>query len=190
MVQQQSQLLMVREQLNTLPPLQLPKGYTARSLHPGDEEAWERIITASFGGEHHFAKAMASDDPYRPERVLFVCDINDVPVATASAWYRPQWKEDTGYLHMVGLVPEQTGKRLGRYVSLAALHQMVLEGRTRAVLHTDDFRIPAIKTYLNLGFLPEQAGEDHYDRWKALSNTLGCPLTIIDPKGAKVVIEL
>jgi mycothiol synthase len=190
MVKLQTQLLMIREQLETLPRLQLPEGYTARSQRLGDEEAWERIIMASFGGEHHFDKEIAADEPYMPERVWFVCDSDDVPVATASAWYRKQWNEDTGYLHMVGLLPEQAGKKLGYYVSLAVLHRMVHEGRTRAVLNTDDFRLPAIKTYLNLGFLPKLAGPDHYDRWKALSVTLGRPITAVDLDGAKVEIGL
>jgi mycothiol synthase len=69
-------------------------------------------------------------------------------------------------------------------------YQMDREGRTRAVLNTDDFRIPAIKTYLNLGFLPVLADHDYYDRWKSLSNTLGRPLTAVNPDGAKAVIGL
>ncbi len=188
MVIPKAQLLMVREQLGILPPLQLPEGYTVRSLRPGDEAAWERIIVASFGGEHHFHKVMATDEPYKPERVWFVCDANDVPVATASAWYRPQWKEQTGYVHMVGLMPDQAGKKLGYWVSLAVLHQFIREGRTRAVLHTDDFRIPAIKTYLNLGFLPELSADDHLERWKALSNTIGRSITVIKQDGTKVEV--
>ncbi|WP_127493789.1 GNAT family N-acetyltransferase [Paenibacillus glycanilyticus] len=170
--QQQTQLLMLREDLGMLPDLVLPKGYVEHSLRSGDEYGWERIIMASFGGEHHFDKEMASDDSYKPERVRFISIENGEPVATASAWYRPQCKENTGYLHMVGLLPEHAGKKLGYAVSLAALHHMAREGRTRAVLHTDDFRIPAIKTYFDLGFIPELADDSHLGRWVALAKQL------------------
>ncbi|MFC4807956.1 GNAT family N-acetyltransferase [Paenibacillus sp. GCM10023250] len=186
--QQQTQLLMIREDLGMLPDLVLPQGYVEHRLRPGDDSGWERIITASFGGEHRFDKGMAADDPYKPERVRFISLENGEPVATASAWYRPQWKADTGYLHMVGLLPAHAGKKLGYAASLAALHQMAREGRTRAVLHTDDFRIPAIKTYLNLGFIPELADDSHLDRWIALARLLNRVIPAVQGNGTRTEI--
>ncbi len=59
------------------------------------------------------------------------------------------------FLHMVGVLPSHGGKGLGFQVSLAALRQMKREGFTQSVLETDDFRIPAIVTYLKLNFQPE-----------------------------------
>lgn len=169
----QPQLVMVLESLARLPALEMPDGYAVRGSLPGDEAAWERIIAASFGGEHHFDEGMASDGAYAPERVWFIVGAEGELVATASAWYRPAWEANTGYLHMVGLLPEQAGKKLGRYVSHAALLQMAREGRTRAVLHTDDFRVPAIKTYLGLGFVPAMTDESHPGRWAAIAEALG-----------------
>jgi mycothiol synthase len=186
--QRKSQLLLVRESLEGLPALELPEGYRARSLEAGDEAAWERIIRASFAWEQPFDKGMAGDEAYKPERVWFVVDEHGVPIATASAWYRPQWSEDTGYLHMVGLMPEHAGKRLGYSVSLAALLHMVREGRTKAVLNTDDFRIPAIKTYFNLGFIPELADHDHLQRWTELSRVLNRRIVCVDSDGSKIEI--
>ncbi len=40
-------------------------------------------------------------------------------------------------------------------------------------LCTDDWRLPAVKTYLNLGFEPEIIHESHPARWKAVFETLG-----------------
>lgn len=188
--QHESQLLMVREDLSALPEMTLPEGYRLRSLQPGDEEAWERIITASFGGEHSFANHMAADEPYKPERVWFIADRDGRPVATAAAWYRSRWPENTGYLHMVGLLPEHGGKKLGYYASLAALQQMAREGRTRSVLNTDDFRIPAVKIYLALGYVPVIADDSHLDRWRALAGILGRDITVLRGEdGDKLLIE-
>jgi hypothetical protein len=36
-------------------------------------------------------------------------------------------------------------------------------------LHTDDFRLPAIKTYLKLGFTPQVDSAEVADRWKKIS---------------------
>ncbi|SDX66494.1 GNAT family N-acetyltransferase [Paenibacillus sp. CF384] len=187
--QHSSQLFMVREDISTLPALTLPAGYGVRSLQPGDEKAWEHIINDSFGGNHPFDREMASDEPYTPERVWFITDEQDVPIATASAWFRPQFGESTGYLHMVGLLQSQGGKKLGLYVSLAALLHMAREGFTRAVLNTDDYRIPAVKTYLNLGFVPVCTDSGHHARWQALANKLNCSIDVIQLDGTPLVLE-
>lgn len=167
----QPQLFMVHPDLFALSELNLSDGYTVRRFHHGDESSWEHIIKESFQNEPNFDKDMKSDSSYLPERVWFICDENG-PIATASAWYRPDWDENTGYLHMVGILPSHAGKGLGLQVSLAALHHMQRENRTKAVLHTDDFRIPAVKIYWKLGFKPKIIHENQIKRWKALEEIL------------------
>jgi len=76
-------------------------------------------------------------------------------------------------LHMVGVAKKHTGKGLGFQVSLAALHQMAKEGSEFAVLQTDDFRLPAIKTYLKLGFKPVIVDENQIERWNAIFKQMG-----------------
>jgi len=58
-------------------------------------------------------------------------------------------------------------------VSLAVLKAMASRGDTDAMLETDDARIPAIRSYLALGFTPVYApdddqGLDHRHRWSAV----------------------
>ncbi|SHE36419.1 mycothiol synthase [Caldanaerobius fijiensis DSM 17918] len=159
------QLVMERKTLADLPQIKLPTGYSLRHFRAGDEAAWENIINDSFKMESNFKKMMADDESFKPERVLFIC-FDDIPVATASAWHRPKFGNDVGYLHMVGVLSTHTGKGLGLQVSLAALHRMASEGKISAVLETDDFRIPAIKTYLKLGFKPVIVHENQVQRWE------------------------
>ncbi|NUP98436.1 MAG: GNAT family N-acetyltransferase [Armatimonadetes bacterium] len=161
------QLVMGRPSLDDLPSLAPPPGYHVRSFRPGDEVGWARVISDSFGqplGPEDFHRRMG-DGQFRPERVWFVADSSG-PVATASAWLVPRWGEATGVLHMVGVMGGHTGQRLGRLVSLAALRQMQAEGRQRAVLQTDDHRLPAIRTYLGLGFEPYLIHESQRARWR------------------------
>lgn len=160
------QLVMRRDNLLNLPAVVLPPGYSIRSFREGDDAAWDRIIQVTFESpEYDFNKVMKADPAYRPERVLFVTH-KDEPVATASAWQVDRFGPVVGYLHMVGVSPEHQGKHLGYWVSVAVLHQFVEAGRMEAVLQTDDFRLPAIKTYLRMGFEPVLVHENQRERWR------------------------
>lgn len=168
------QLVMRRASLADLPPFRLPEGYTCRSFQPGDEAHWERIVKLAFGWERSFRERIQSHFYYRPGRVLFLCR-DGVPVATACAWQEPEWGEDWGYLHMVGVDPAFAGQGLGYAVSLAALNRMKEDGKERAMLETDDFRLPAILTYLKLDFRPDVPDEALLNRWKQAYRELGLP---------------
>ncbi len=163
------QLVMRLPSLDALPPVQLPPAYTARHFRAGDDAAWDRVIDASFGEKagRTFSRLMEKDPAFRPERVWFIW-YGDEPVATTSAWHKAEWGEGCGYVHYVGVVPAHSGKGLGIQVNLVALHHMVREGRRQAVLETDDFRLPAIKTYLKLGFRPLLVHENQRERWRSV----------------------
>ncbi len=165
---------MTRPDLAALPALAPPEGCGVRSFRDGDQAAWIAIINDSFGldyGPGGFEQRMG-DAAFRPSRVWFAT-VDGQPVATASAWVGARWGEAVGMLHMVGCLSEQLGRGLGTLVCLAALHQMRAEGRQRAVLQTDDFRLAAIRTYARLGFQPLLFSADHRRRWRAVVDALG-----------------
>lgn len=172
------QLHMIRPDLKGLARMELPEGYALRCYREGDERHWSRIIAESFGGtpdKFDFVKIMKEADAcFLPERVLFIVAGGE-PVATASAYYRPAFMADYGMVHYVGVLPGHTGKKLGYWISLAALLRMREEGRHGAWLSTDDFRLPAIKTYLNLGFEPLLVHENQRERWRKVLAALGQP---------------
>ncbi len=171
------QLHMRRCGLGGLGRLALPEGYSIRSYRPGDAAEWNRIIAESFGGgpeDWNFDRIMRPEVSFRPERVFFICS-RDEAVATASAFCRPAFMPGFGMLHYVAVLPEHAGRRLGLQVSLAALICMREDGRSGAWLSTDDFRLPAIKTYLNLGFEPLPVHENQPDRWREVFRRLAAP---------------
>jgi len=171
------QLFMARANLDDLPELQLPDGYAVRSYREGDGAAWERIVAAAFEREvqpGEFERSIKQREAFRPERVLLVV-WGGVLVATASAWDSPGWGAQTGQLHMVGTKPEHRGKHLGYWVSVAVLHQFRKEGRQDPMLSTDDFRLPAIKTYLRLDFEPVLVDKNQPRRWRNVFAALGQP---------------
>lgn len=171
------QLVMRRASLASLPALELPAGFHMRHYEPGDELHWEALVEKSFGWSRNFGRRIASHPYFKPERVLFICD-QEKPVATACAWEEPQWEEDCGYLHMVGVDPDYGGRGLGYSISLAALHRMREEGKRHAVLETDDFRLGAIHIYLKLGYVPAYEGAELAERWRQVYAKLNIPLPL------------
>jgi mycothiol synthase len=170
------QLVMRRPTLDGLPAVIVPAGYALRAMRPEEGPCWTRIVNEAFGQDKpaFFEKTMRPDLAFRLDRVLFITR-NDEPVATASAWHVPKWGEGTGYLHYVATRPDHAGRHVGEVVSIAALHKMVTEGHTSAVLQTDDFRLAAVKVYLRLGFEPVLVDENQRDRWPAVFAQLGRP---------------
>ena len=110
------QLRMVRPNLKDLQNLELPPGYGLRTFQEGDEVHWVNIISDSFGGRkrteqdtHH---EITGRDVFVPDRLYFVTH-QDVPVGTACAWRQSVDEKDVGYVHMVGVLGEHTGQKLG-----------------------------------------------------------------------------
>jgi mycothiol synthase len=169
---------MIRSDLEALPPQPTPPaGYILRSYQAGDAAAWNAILTASFQadpGRFDFNVIMRNDPSFRPERLLFACH-EGTPVAVSAAFYSPSHMPNGSRIHYVGVLPSHQGKQLGYHVCLACLHQMRKEGRKGAFLSTDDFRLPAIVTYLRLGFRPLLVHDNQRSRWPAIFDRLGKP---------------
>ncbi|MEI7437812.1 MAG: GNAT family N-acetyltransferase [bacterium] len=168
---------MKRRHLDGLPGIELPPGYTIRTSQDGDGPHWARIIRESFTNDtfdaSSFESVMKTHPAYQPDRIFFACGPDGVPCGTASAYRGEAYGADTGYVHYVGVCPAQVGKKLGAALSLAVLHKFRAEGLQSAVLQTDDFRLPAIKTYLRLGFSPMIVHENQPARWARVFERTG-----------------
>ena len=172
------QLRMVRPNLENLPELKLPPGYGMRTYRDGDEAHWAHIISDSFGGRERTAQDTRNEitgrDVFIPDGFYFATH-QGTPVGTACAWRESVDEKDVGYVHMVGVVAEHTGHKLGKWVSLAVLIYFRDNGFKCSMLDTDDFRVPAVKTYLNLGFIPVYVEEGQPERWQKIFEKLGLP---------------
>lgn len=172
------QLMFKRDNLAHLPALEIPSDHTLCNFPDGGGEHWVRIINESFNMQYtmdDFKRIMLDDPAYLPERIFYICNPQGLPVATASAYRHKEWAQDVGYVHYVGTCPTEQGKRLGYWVSLAVMHRFVQEGCRMCILHTDDFRIPAIKTYFRLGMHPVIVDATQVDRWRNIIPKLGMP---------------
>jgi GNAT superfamily N-acetyltransferase len=169
------QLRMIRPHLDGLPDYTVPEGYALRTFQPGDEAAWCAIMHTGLGADwtvERCQQQLTSLDRFRPEGLFFVTH-DGQPVGSACAW--PDSPEDPrrAQVHMVCVMPDHRGKGLGWLVTLAVLHYMRDHGFQASYLFTDDFRIPAIKTYVGLGFEPDYLEESHRPRWAAVFAKIG-----------------
>ena len=118
-----------------------------------------------------FAELLDAPDVVR----CFVVASGSVPVATASARLVPERFPGAGYLHWVAVHPHHRGRRLGAILSLAVLRHCRDIGCASAVLETDPERLPAIRTYLNLGFRPVPLEPRQRPVWRGILASLGEP---------------
>lgn len=168
-----NQLRMVRRTFEGLPKIEIPEGYALRTYQPGDEAAWAEIMNTGVG-EWTVGKvreALTGKPQFRDDALFFIT-FEGRPVASACAWVLEPGETEQGYLHMVCALPEHRGKQLGYMVTLAVLHWFRDHGFKEVCLSTDDQRIPALKSYLRLGFEPLYEDDTHRERWEKVMETI------------------
>ena len=167
MMESPRQLHMVIRDLANLPEIEIPEGYELRTYLPGDEQAWADIMNTGIGEwtAEKCRERLITQPQFLPDGLFFVT-FQGKPVGSACAWRKSldEWK--VGILHMICVLPEHRSKRLGYVLNLAVLHYLRDHGFGEAWLSTDDFRIPAIKSYLRIGFEPHVFDDLHEKRWQ------------------------
>ncbi len=155
------------------------EGIALRTFRSGEEQAWADIINATdLGADYGVAKVretLTGKSRFDPEGLFLACDsATGRPLATACAWRSFVFGRSRPTLHMVAARPEASGRGLGKLVCQAVLDYFARRGEQEVVLTTDDHRLPAIATYLQVGLRPMRyvRGEDHAGRWKAILEKL------------------
>jgi len=173
-----SQLSMIRTHMNSIPRGGVPRGYSWRRYRRGDAKAWVEMVgrTICPYTEEKFLVELR-DGPYFDRKRLFfiVHKQTGRPVATACAGVASRHTRRHGYVHFVAVLPEYQGKGLGKAIMRVVLRSFARRGFSDAILHTDDCRKPALKLYLDLGFVPRHLEPDHPARWAAVLDALGVP---------------
>jgi mycothiol synthase len=179
--QPKQQLRMVWPQrlLQTPPALCLHPDYDLRTYRPGDEPQWIHVM------------ALAGFDGWDDERVrttmarilpdgwfMALHRATGELVATAMATHNPaEFHQFGGELGWVAGDPAHKGKGLGWSVCAAVTRRFLRAGYTTIYLRTDDWRYPALKTYLRLGYEPFLFAPDMLGRWQAVCEQLEWPFT-------------
>lgn len=160
----------------------LPLGYLLRTYRVGDEPAFFHLMhLAGFEGwDQNTLQPWL--ERILPDGWFFAVHIDTgALVATAMATHRPKPLHPFGgELGWVAGDPEHAGKGLGRVVCAAVVRRHLAAGYRNIYLHTDDWRLPAIKSYLRLGFVPLLFMPEMAGRWERICAQIKWPFTPAD----------
>lgn len=175
MAERKPQLLMRRPRLDDLPSRpELPAGYALRLLREDEDKALAALLRSAFPEMTWSAETARKALIDAPDvAATYVVDHDGTPVATASARFMPDRFPGSGYLHWVGVHAEHRGRSFGALVTIRVLQHFKEAGCRDSVLETDDLRLPAIRLYLNLGYVPEYSDPSHPARWEKVLEQLG-----------------
>ena len=160
-----AQLMMYRPDA-PVPEYDLPADYRVRNLKHGEEHLFCRACIGSFTEDENtenYYRMMKTGVNIENVYVIEYTGSENLPdiAGTATA----QYINTNPYLHYVAVRPEHRGKRLIYPVCAAVLRRHAeLLGRG-CFLTTDDQRVPAIASYLHMGYLPVLWTEDAAERW-------------------------
>jgi GNAT superfamily N-acetyltransferase len=149
-------LFMMCEQLDASALAPLPPGYTMRSSRPDELSVWkafpfdtpaEAAANEQFMTDF-FATAYGGREDEFFARTKFVCDENDVPIATCMIW--KAYGELTS-VHWFKVLPPYEGQGIGRGL-LSVLMREIATGDYPVYLHTQPGSYRAIKLYSDFGF--------------------------------------
>ena len=163
------QLVMWYPAAAKIPVEPLPPGYGIRGFHTGDQASWAQLLEAN-GELGHWDIARVQrelDGPLVVPAQRFVTR-DDLLVACAGVYDRmlaglPAWE-----IGWVAAHPDHRGLHLGRQVTAAALAAAGGLQPRPVYLRTDDFRLPAVRTYLDLGFVPDCIHPSYPSRWRTV----------------------
>lgn len=151
--------------------LSLPEGITVQSLPEIPEGlcVWKDVIrymSKNFDTDtsgDYYDRAMVQQANY-DENMCYIFCVDGAPAATVTVICDNAAK--AGRIHMVACKPGFRGRGLGNLMMAKAVSVLKKAGMETAALVTDDWRIPAIKTYLKVGFVPDLDSEpDYRERW-------------------------
>jgi mycothiol synthase len=169
--------LHMRRTLESLPELLVPDGYALRALTSDDWYPWTQLMMENGElGEWTIERSAPLFEAGSPLLLdgSFFATWHGEPVATAqlnrhaNPPYAPELE-----LGWVAASLRHRRHGLGYAVCLAVLRYAAAAGYRTIFLRTDDHRLPAIHTYLKLGFEPWLFDSTAPERWRSVRERLG-----------------
>ena len=155
----------------------LPEGVTVRNYNgtPEDTQLWIDMCKCGILGAdatvEMFGTLITDDERINPLTDVYMFDLDGKTAATITAVIDHEKK--LGTVHMVDSFEWARGRGIGSYMMYVVLTRLVSEGMEWIQLTTDDFRIPAIKSYIRQGFVPVNNDTDMEERWSKILAEIG-----------------
>ena len=170
---------MIRPNLDDLPQWPLPDGYYMRAMRADEGAVWEEAWRASEPYEQIqpglFASQFGSDPAEIELRCFFLIAPDGGVAGTISGWQSdlPDGLH-YGQIHWVALLPAHRGRGLVKPLMAHAMNFLATR-HERCFLDTATRRLPAIKVYLDFGFVPDMTFKDAEQAWALVQSNLAHP---------------
>lgn len=176
---QQLRMVWPKERLQQPPPVNVAPGYILRTYRPGDEAAFFQVMGLAGFERWDMSTLLPWLSRILPNGwFLAVHEATGQIVATTMATHNPsELHPFGGELGWVAGHPDHAGKGLGAAVCAAVTQRFLQGGYFNIFLRTDDWRLPAVKTYLKLGYEPLLFAPDMRKRWEQVCAQLEWPFT-------------
>ena len=152
--------------LDDLPELELPQGYSVRSFQNGDTPLLTRVQNDAFTGSWGFSPNTEEQIEYRTRMpntsqasILFLFQ-GDEPAGYCWTVMVPVESGVRGMIGMIGVVPKFRGKGVSRHILQAGMQHLRSVGLAEIGLEVDGNNDPAVRLYNSTGFTT--LGERHW----------------------------
>jgi mycothiol synthase len=164
------------DRLPTAPAVILPDGYVVRQCVEPDLSAVRAVIDSD-EPVHDQAWESFRDSILPGGAFLIVEADTGKAVATASASHNPRatryYFPFGGQIGYVAVDPMHRGKGLGRAVVTLAVARLIDAGYRNIFLGVQGWRLPAVRCYLSVGFVPLLHIEELAPRWRRICEQIG-----------------
>ena len=166
---------MIREDMENIPQFPIPEGFAIRNYRRGERYIWTRIQKAAEPyidiDDGLFMREFKRDLLAMEDRSFYLTTDTGEEIGTITAWRQD---EGWGQIHWVAIHPDYQGRRLSKPMMSVAMARLK-QSHERCFLDTSTRRIPAIKLYLDFGFIPDHTHENSREAWTEIACVLKHP---------------
>ena len=166
---------MIRKNMENIPQFPIPEGFAIRNYRRNEGYIWTRIQKAAEPymniDDGLFTREFKRDFLAMEDRSFYLTTDTGEEIGTITAW----WQDDGwGQIHWVAIHPDYQGRGLSKPMMSVAMARLK-QSHERCFLGTSTGRIPAVKLYLDFGFIPDTSRENSREAWTEVASVLEHP---------------
>ena len=169
---------MIRDNMENIPQFPIPEGFAIRNYRRNEGHIWTQIQKAAEPyidiDDGLFMREFKRDLPAMENRSFYLTTDTGEEIGTITAWWQA---EGWGQIHWVAIRPDYQGHGLSKPMMSVAMERLK-QSHDRCFLGTSTGRIPAIKLYLDFGFIPDPSRENSREAWTEVASVLEHPLLV------------
>ena len=154
-------------------------GYAIRTYRPGDEVAFLAIMSKIDFGIWDTEKLQYNMAKIIPDGWFFAVETSSEHIVGTAMCLHNYTNEApfTGDVGWLACVPFHRGHGVGYSLMAHVTNRFLSAGYKRIQLHTEYYRLPAIKTYLKQGYLPVIETDEMREMWQEVCKRIGWEFT-------------